>query len=143
MSSLEEIKEIAKLHADGILSDDEFAAQKARLLKSYSEESQAQPSAMPTASATMPPNATVVEDKDKTVAALLAIFLGGLGIHKFYLGYQNAGIIHLVIYFVGFFFFFVGPFVISVISLIEGIMYLTKSDEEFRQTYVLNRKEWF
>jgi len=31
----------------------------------------------------------------------------------------------------------------SVIGLIEGILYLTKSDEEFVQTYILNKKPWF
>ena len=147
MSSLEEIKSIAKLHADGILTDEEFAMQKARLLQKYSQESKGQGTAPPPSAAparpAAAPNAAYVEEKDKTVAALLGIFLGGLGIHKFYLGYQNAGVIHLVIYLVGIFLFFIGPFVISLIGFIEGIMYLTKSDEEFRNTYVLNRKEWF
>ncbi|MFM7629903.1 MAG: TM2 domain-containing protein [Algoriphagus sp.] len=83
-------------------------------------------------------------------AALLAIFLGAIGIHKFYLGYKNAGIIQLVIWavvliisiiscgFGGFLFF---P--LWVVSLIEGIMYLTKSDDQFIEIYQLNKKEWF
>jgi hypothetical protein len=33
--------------------------------------------------------------------------------------------------------------VVSVIGLVEGIMYLTKSDEEFVRTYVQNKKGWF
>jgi hypothetical protein len=36
-----------------------------------------------------------------------------------------------------------GGFVIGIIGLIEGIIYLTKSDQEFRNVYVNNKKEWF
>ncbi|MDA7518709.1 TM2 domain-containing protein [Akkermansiaceae bacterium] len=84
-----------------------------------------------------PPPAS--EDK-KVLAGILAILLGSLGIHKFVLGYQKEGIILLVITVVtcGF-----GAMVTSIIGLIEGIIYLTKSDEEFRQTYVTNKKAWF
>lgn len=38
---------------------------------------------------------------------------------------------------------FIGTIAISLIALIEGIIYLTKSDEEFERTYVVNKKEWF
>ena len=31
----------------------------------------------------------------------------------------------------------------SIIGIVEGIMYLTKSDEEFVQTYIVNKKPWF
>lgn len=78
--------------------------------------------------------------KEKLVAGLLAIFIGTLGIHKFYLGYTKSGIIMLL---VSLFTFGVGASVMAVISLIEGILYLTKSDAEFYQTYVQNKKEWF
>lgn len=78
--------------------------------------------------------------KDKLVAGLLAIFLGTLGIHKFYLGYTKSGVIMLL---VSIFTFGVGASVMAVIALIEGILYLTKSDAEFYQTYVQNNKEWF
>ena len=78
--------------------------------------------------------------KDKLAAGLLAIFVGGLGIHKFYLGYNTEGIITLVISIAtcG-----VGAAVMSTIGLIEGIIYLTKSDEEFQATYVDGYKGWF
>lgn len=78
--------------------------------------------------------------KDKLVAGLLAIFLGTLGIHKFYLGYTKSGIIMLLVSLLT---FGVGATVMAVIALIEGILYLTKSDAEFYQTYVQNNKEWF
>ncbi|RMG14779.1 MAG: NINE protein [Planctomycetota bacterium] len=73
----------------------------------------------------------------KLVAGLLGILLGGLGIHKFYLGYTKAGVIQIVISLLT---CFTGG---SIIGLIEGIIYLTKSDEEFVETYVNNQKEWF
>lgn len=84
------------------------------------------------------------EEKNKMVAGLLAIFLGALGIHKFYLGYSKEGVIMLVatigggIVTCG-----IASCVISVIALIEGIIYLTKTDQEFQTTYVLGRKAWF
>ena len=80
----------------------------------------------------------------KLAAGLCGILLGGLGIHKFILGYQNEGIIMLVIWLVGLIFFCGIPsMVISVIGIIEGVMYLTKSDEEFTQTYIMGKKPWF
>jgi TM2 domain-containing membrane protein YozV len=84
--------------------------------------------------------------KEKIAAGLLAIFLGGLGIHKFYLGgkqQKTAGIIMLVIWIVGFCLFFVGPIVIGIIALIEGIIYLTKDDADFQATYGDGDKAWF
>ena len=86
--------------------------------------------------------AQVLSDKSKVAAGLLAIFLGALGIHKFYLGYKKEGIIMLVICLLGFLLLF-GPMVMSVIGLIEGIIYLTKSDAEFYEVYVQGRKGWF
>lgn len=72
----------------------------------------------------------------KVVAGILGILLGGLGIHKFYLGYTKEGIIQLVI---GVVTCGIG----GVIGLIEGIIYLTKSDEEFVATYITGKKGWF
>ena len=84
--------------------------------------------------------------KEKIAAGLLAIFLGTLGIHKFYLGGKNqktAGIIMLVITLVGFCFLFIGPIVMGNIAFIEGIIYLTKDDAEFDATYGHGDKAWF
>jgi TM2 domain-containing membrane protein YozV len=72
----------------------------------------------------------------KIVAGILGILLGGLGIHKFYLGYQKEGIIQLII---GICTCGIG----GIIGLIEGIIYLTKSDEDFVATYITNKKGWF
>ncbi len=72
----------------------------------------------------------------KIVAGILGILLGGLAIHKFYLGYTKTGIIQIVVTVVT-----CGAG--SIIGLIEGIIYLTKSDQEFVNTYVIGQKEWF
>ena len=78
--------------------------------------------------------------KSKIAAGLLAIFLGSLGIHKFYLGYTKEGLIMLLISLLT-----AGTLavVIEIISIIEGVIYLTMSDEQFTQTYVMNQKGWF
>ena len=72
----------------------------------------------------------------KVVAGILGILLGGLAIHKFYLGYTKEGIIQIVITIctcgMG-----------GILGLIEGIIYLTKSDEDFVNTYITNKKGWF
>lgn len=73
-------------------------------------------------------------ENKKIIAGVLAIVLGGLGIHKFILGYTQEGIIQLLIGLCG-----IG----SIIGLIEGIIYLTKSDEEFYQTYQVGKRGWF
>ena len=78
----------------------------------------------------------VPQESKKVVAGILGILLGGLGVHKFYLGYTTTGIIQLVI---GVCTFGAG----GIIGLIEGIIYLTKSDAEFYQLYVVQRKDWF
>ncbi|MBT8037175.1 MAG: TM2 domain-containing protein [Verrucomicrobiae bacterium] len=76
----------------------------------------------------------------KLLAGILGILIGSLGIHKFVLGYQKEGLIMLLVTVLtcGF-----GAMVMGVIGLIEGIMYLTKSDEEFVRLYVTNQKPWF
>lgn len=89
----------------------------------------------------------------KVLAGIMGIVLGGLGIHKFVLGYQQEGIIMLsanlvsiILFMISCGFLFPLMFVsmaVGVIGLIEGIMYLTKSDEEFVQTYIVNKRPWF
>ena len=78
-----------------------------------------------------------IQDNKKVACGILAILLGPFGIHKFILGYTNEGIITLVIT------LFTCGTVSSIIGLVEGIVYLTKSDEEFYQTYQVNKKGWF
>ncbi|ANE44947.1 hypothetical protein SU48_10935 [Deinococcus puniceus] len=90
----------------------------------------------------------------KLIAGLLAIFLGSLGIHKFYLGITKPGILMLALTLGGYlmfgllwwigigFLFLLLPFVMSIVGLIEGILYLTKSDADFDAKYVRGKQEW-
>ena len=64
--------------------------------------------------------------KNKTTAGLLALFLGSLGAHKFYLGKTKMGIIYLVLCLTG---------ISALISLYEGVQYQRMSDEEFDGKY--------
>jgi TM2 domain-containing membrane protein YozV len=84
-------------------------------------------------------NTTPGADK-KIVAGILGILLGAFGIHKFYLGYTKEGVIMLLVSVLTFGF---GGFVMGVIGLIEGILYLTKPDAEFVATYITGKKGWF
>lgn len=87
-----------------------------------------------------PPVGQIPGGDKKLVAGLLGILLGSLGVHKFYLGYTKEGLIMLLctVCTCGFAGIITGP-----VSLIEGILYLTKSDEEFVNTYVTNKRTWF
>ena len=82
--------------------------------------------------------------KSKVVAGTAAILMGGLGVHKFYLGYYVQGLLLLTISVIGFYRpGFVINAVIGVVTAIEGIIYLVKTDDEFHRTYVEGRKPWF
>ncbi|HKY30845.1 MAG TPA: NINE protein [Pyrinomonadaceae bacterium] len=78
---------------------------------------------------------TLGADK-KLVAGICGILLGGFGVHKFILGYTTEGIIQIVITLVT-----CGAG--GIIGIIEGIIYLTKSDEDFVRTYIQGKKGWF
>ncbi len=83
-------------------------------------------------------------DKSKVAAGLLGIFLGVFGAHKFYLGYTKEGVIMVLVSVLGGILTFgVAAWVVAVFGLIEGIVYLTKSDEEFGERYVQAKKAWF
>ena len=74
------------------------------------------------------------QESKRILAGVLAIVLGGFGIHKFILGQTVPGIIMLVLACTG---------ISSIIGLVEGIIYLTKSDDEFIQMYQVDKKAWF
>jgi TM2 domain-containing membrane protein YozV len=80
---------------------------------------------------------------NKLVAALLALFLGTIGIHKFYLGYNKAGLIMLLVAVFGAILLFVPTMIIAVIAFVEAITYLMTPDEEWYQRYVVGERPWF
>ena len=64
--------------------------------------------------------------KNRTTAAILAFFLGGIGVHKFYLGRTAAGVLYLI---------FCWTAIPAVIAFVEFIIFLTMSDEAFNLKY--------
>jgi len=76
----------------------------------------------------------------KIAAGLCGILLGSLGVHKFVLGLTTPGVIMLLVSVLtcGF-----GAIPMSAIGLIEGIIYLSKSDEDFYDIYIVGKKGWF
>jgi TM2 domain-containing membrane protein YozV len=84
-----------------------------------------------------PPTNWQAQGADKKLpAGLCGILLGGFGVHKFILGYTTEGLIQIAIT-------IVTCGLGGIIGLIEGIIYLTKSDEEFVRTYIQGKKGWF
>ncbi|MFB6139382.1 MAG: NINE protein [Halosimplex sp.] len=64
---------------------------------------------------------------ERIVAALLAILLGSFGAHKFYLGNNKLGVLYLCFFWTG---------IPGIVGIVEGLIYLTKDDDEFRRQYV-------
>ncbi|MGC4005819.1 MAG: GYF domain-containing protein [Pirellulales bacterium] len=83
---------------------------------------------------------TSIQSSEKLAAGLCAPLVGTFGIHKFVMGYTSAGITMLLITVLtcG-----VGALPMSIIALVEGIIYLTKSDEEYKRIYVDGHRPWF
>src|SRR5262249_49894626 len=96
----------------------------------------------PPAQASAPPAVTTAHPRagNKIAVGVCGILLGSLGIHKFILGYTGAGLIMLLVTVLT---CFIASPVMHLIGLIEGIIYLTKSDADFVKTYVDGRREWF
>jgi TM2 domain-containing membrane protein YozV len=86
------------------------------------------------------PASDATRASSKIPAGVCGILLGALGIHKFILGYTGAGLIMLLVTILT---CFLAYPVMHLIGMIEGIIYLTKSDQEFVRTYVDKRREWF
>lgn len=67
-----------------------------------------------------------MQQKSRKTAGILALAIGGIGIHKFYLGTWGWGILYIV---------FVWTYVPLIVSFIEGIMLLCMTDEKFNEKY--------
>ena len=79
-------------------------------------------------------------DSNRVAAGVCGILLGGLGVHKFILGMTGPGLIMLLVTVLtcGW-----GGIVMGTIGMIEGIIYLTKTDEQFYYEYVVRQRPWF
>ena len=100
----------------------------------------------------MPAKPRNTHPKDRVTAAVFAFLFGWSGFHKFYLGYISTGIVYLLITILSiclifsFFFTIVGVFTIYIpiiFSIVDGIRYLTRTDEEFQDIYVQGYRDWF
>ncbi|MEM6502529.1 MAG: NINE protein [Cyanobacteria bacterium P01_C01_bin.89] len=76
----------------------------------------------------------------KVSAGICGILIGALGIHKFILGYSTEGVIMLLASLLtcG-----IAAPIMGIIGLVEGILYITKEDQEFVDTYINNKRGWF
>lgn len=74
--------------------------------------------------------------KSRGVAALLALFLGGFGVHMFYVGKTGAGVLFLLCTLIGWMILFIPPFLVGVVSLIQAIMLFTMSSDDFESKYI-------
>ncbi|GGB17676.1 hypothetical protein GCM10011380_04010 [Sphingomonas metalli] len=69
-------------------------------------------------------------DRNKYIAAVLALFLGPLGIHRFYLGRNGSGVLMLLLSVT-----IIGLIVTGLWSFIDAVRYLIMSDREFAHRY--------
>jgi len=92
----------------------------------------------PPLSPPMPPR--VGRASNRIPAGICGILLGAFGVHKFILGYTGAGLIMLLVTLLT---CFIAYPVMHLFGLIEGIIYLARTDEEFVRDYVDRRHEWF
>ena len=79
----------------------------------------------------------------RLTAAILAFFLGGIGMHKFYLGRKKAAIIMLCIWLSGLVLLALPSVIVVIIGVIEAIIYLSHNDADFEQRYIVEQKAWF
>tara|TARA_B100001059_G_C17560997_1_gene440075 strand:- start:333 stop:653 length:321 start_codon:yes stop_codon:yes gene_type:complete len=80
--------------------------------------------------------ATTTRENKKVLVGVLGIFFGHIGIHKFILGYNKEGVIQILLT-------FITCGIAGIVGFIEGIIYLTKSDEDFYNTYQVGKRPWF
>ena len=82
-------------------------------------------------------------EKNKWIAAALALIFSGLAIHKFYLGKNTAGFIMLAVFLGGIILAGIPTAIMAIIAFIEGIIYLVKSEQQFYDDYVAGDRAWF
>lgn len=91
------------------------------------------------------------KQKNRILAGLLALFLGNFGAHKFYLGLVSSGLVYIGVTILTIILAAAADeegilgimYIISLFSLIDAIIYFTKSNEEFNKIYVQGKRQWF
>ena len=90
---------------------------------------------------------SIVPSQKKVPAGVLAILLGCLGVHKFFLGMNREGFLMLGLTLLSVPLTCIGlgfiPAAMPIIGVIEGVIYLTKSDQDFYLDYVVRKRGWF
>ena len=79
--------------------------------------------------------------KSRGVAALLAVFLGGIGAHYFYLGKNTAGVINILLVFLGWI-LVIPPLFVGILTVIQCILMFTMTQAEFERRYVYTNKTY-
>lgn len=88
----------------------------------------------------MPASPAAQHSGTKIAAGVMGILFGSLGVHKFVLGMVWPGVITLLLTVCSCFTLL--P-ITQAVGIIEGILYLTKNDEDFYQTYIVEKRGWF
>lgn len=86
---------------------------------------------------------TQTSGKSRWLAVFLAVFLGGFGAHKFYLGVHRVGIIYFLITVLGSLLLGWGAVLVGMFCIVDVINYVLCSDEDFERTYAIGKREWF
>ena len=80
----------------------------------------------------------------RTTTGILGIIFGFLGVHKFLLGYTAEGFILLLITVIGGIVTCGFSIIVTdIIGIIEGIIILSKTPDEFKRTYIDKKTGWF
>jgi TM2 domain-containing membrane protein YozV len=116
------MQEAAAIRTKG--ADEKFCIECGEIIRAKAEicpKCGVRQSPAPSALAASAPNG-----KSRIAAALLALFLGGVGVHKFYLGQVGLGVLYLI---------FFWTFIPGIIAFVEFIILLTMSDDAFNKKY--------
>lgn len=147
IDDLKKKKELEELKAEvDSLKNENETKKKKKAIKSLQAEVDSlnsQPSAPTQPSQYSDPMWDEIKSK-RTTAGILGILFGSFGIHKFVLGYTSEGLIYLAVtLFGGIVTCGVAWGVTYILAIVEGIIYLTKTPEEFKRLYIDRKTGWF
>mgnify|MGYP001400526148 CR=1 FL=1 len=150
IKDLKQIKEIEDLKAevDSLKNENKTKEKKKEIKSLQAEVDSLSPQSSQYSSPTKPSqysDASWDEIKSKrTTTGVLAILFGALGVHKFILGYKTEGFILLAVsIFGGIITCGLALIVTAIIAIIEGIIILTKTPDEFKRLYIDKKTGWF